>query len=47
MPDILRTIYRECLTQLRARDNVSAGWPTCGATSNDFGGTIVGETRLG
>jgi hypothetical protein len=36
MPDIPRTINGECLTQLRARDNVSAGWPTRGRASNDF-----------
>ena len=46
MPDIPRTINRECLTQLRTRDNVSARWPTRGRTSNDFGRTVVGETRL-
>ena len=47
MSDIPRAINRKCLTQLRARDNVTAGWPTRGRTSNDFRGTIVGETRLG
>jgi hypothetical protein len=46
MPDIPRTIDGECLTQLGARDNVGAGWPTRGGASNDFGRTIVGETRL-
>jgi hypothetical protein len=47
MPDVPRTIYRQCLTQLRACNNVTAGWPTRGRASNDFGGSIVRETRLG
>jgi hypothetical protein len=47
MSDITRTINRKCLTQLRARDNVTTSWSTRGRASYDFGGTIVGETRLG